>query len=452
MVAIAKRLESGHKTSLLQREHFKATHDPVTGLLNQIALNERIEQEIALGTRYSKSFAIMMLELDQFRDAAFNHSKTISNHLLMDFAKRIKGCVRSTDTLARLESDVFVILLPDVQNYRNVAKVIENINLHLTDPFSINDSQYVVNAKIGISLFPHDGHACKTLIERAHVALFQNRGNVVRNYGFYDEDIDSQVVNSIGFERKVRDAIKQHAYDIHYLPINSLDDNGQSFVEAETVWHDAELRSYSDKEVDECIESLEMSKLFGDIQLTSICQQLATWENDAEYNNTPVFIRLSNAQFKDTQLANRYEAILNKQMVKPENIGFVVKEHYILQDTDVASRQIAALKQLGCRVIIDEFSCGLSYVGKLNMSAIDMIRLNGDLIKQMDEQIEWLCIVEGVIRIGKQLGISTIIGNVDNGYQYQTLLNVNGDYWQGDYVYLLNDAQGLVVANDQVID
>lgn len=448
MVAIAKRLESSHKTSLLQREHFKATHDPVTGLLNQIALNERIEQEIALGTRYSKSFAILMVELDQFRDAAINHSKSVSNHLLMDFAKRLKGCVRSTDTLARLESDMFLVLLPDINNHRNVVKVVENINQHLLDPISINDAQYHVRANIGVSLFPDDGYASKMLIERAHVALFQNRGNMLRNYGFYDEEVDHQVVRAIDFENRVREAIEQHTYDVHYRPIKNLADNHLSFVEAETIWHDSALREETEQDIDACIDALEMSKLFGDVQLNGICQQLAGWKDDMEFSNTPVFIALTDAQFEDAQLVKRYEAIIDKHAIAPELIGFIIKEHNILQDTDLAARQIGGLKQLGCRIMIDEFSCGLSYVGKLTLSAIDLLRLNGELIKRMDEQIEWLCIVEGVIRIGKQLGVSTIINSVDNSYQYQTLLNINGDYWQGEYAYLMHE-RDLDIADDR---
>ncbi|MGD8640596.1 MAG: EAL domain-containing protein [Gammaproteobacteria bacterium] len=439
MVAIAKRLELNHKHSLLQREHFKATHDALTGLLNPIALNERVDQEIALGARYNKSFAIVMLELDQFRNGDFGLSKSVSNPLLVDFAKRLQHCVRSTDTLARLEGDVFVVVLPDLQNFRNVVKVIENINQHLRDPFSINDTQYKLTANMGVALFPNDGHKRQQLMERAHVALFQSRNNPFRNYGFYDDDIDSDIVNAIDFENKVRDAIDQHQYDIHYSPINTLDGNALSFVEAETVWHDNELRNADKQAIDQCIDSLELSKLVGDVQLTSICQQLLSWQGDVEYGSTPVLINLKAAQFHDPQLPKRYQTIISSQAVDPGRIGFVVKEQDILQDCDFAGRQIGALKQMGCRIIIDEFSCGLSYVGKLNLAAVDMIRLKSELIHQMDDQIEWLCIVEGVIRIGKQLNVATIISHIDSDYQYQTLLNVNGDYWQGNYTFVMTD-------------
>ncbi|MGD8568057.1 MAG: EAL domain-containing protein [Gammaproteobacteria bacterium] len=442
MVAIAKYLEADQKTSQLQREHFKATHDPLTGLLNPVALNERIDQEIALGARYNKSFAILMLELDQFRDAAFQRSKSISNPLLVEFTKRIKRSVRTTDTLARLESDVFLVLLPDIQNFRNVAKVIDNINRHLVDPFLINDSQYVASARIGVSLFPHDGHTRKDLIERAHVALFKNRNDGHRGYGFYDDDIDDRVAQAINFENKVRDAIDQRKYDIHYLPIKRLDGNELSFVEADTVWHDSELRDCPNKEVDSCIESLELSKLFGDIQLTSVCQQLSGWQGDVEFHDTPVLINLTSAQFQDPQLPKRYQTIIQHQSVQPQRIGFIVNEGDILHDPGFAAGQIAALKKIGGLIVIDEFSCGLSYVGQLNLATVDMIRLKGELIEKMDEQIEWLCIVEGVVRIGRQLDIGTIIGNVNSGYQYQTLLNVNGDCWQGDYACVVTDETG----------
>ena len=161
MVAIAKRLVSAHKISLLQREHFKATHDALTGLINQIALDERIEYEISLGARYHKSFAVLMLEISHFRTVAQNSSKATANTILIDFAKRLKSCVRSTDTVARFEGDIFVVLLPDVDDVRNIVKVIESINVHLLDPSIINDKEFALNTSIGVSVYPGDGEAKK---------------------------------------------------------------------------------------------------------------------------------------------------------------------------------------------------------------------------------------------------------------------------------------------------
>ena len=449
MVAIAKRLVSAHKISLLQREHFRATHDPVTGLLNQIALDERIEQQIMISERYDKSFALLMIELDPLQEFVSINSKSTTNAVLLDFAKRIKSCVRCTDTIARLESNVFCVLLPDMQNFRNVVKVVDNINLQLLNPFLVNDSQHIVSVVIGIEVFPNKDKTDKSLRENAFVAMCRARNTSGRNYVFHDDDIDQKISRQIYLENRIREAIEQQEYDIHYLPINSIQGNELSGMQADIAWHSELLRDVEPRKLNEYIETMELSKLFGDIQLSMICQKLNHWKQDIEFSNKPVYFALSESQLNDQQLPSRYKKIVTASGVATDSIGLTIKECHILQDVDFALSQIRALKQHGFKVIVDGFCCGLSYLGKFAHGMIDMVRLDSEVISRLDDRMEWLCVVEGLIRIVRQLNIQAVISGIDSDFQYQTLLNVNADYWQGDYVYILNhglDDQGFDVA------
>jgi len=437
MVAIAKRLVPAQKISLLQREHFRATHDSVTGLLNQIALDEHIEQQIMLSARYNKSFALFMIELDPFQEFASITSKSTANTVLLEFAKRIKACVRSTDTVARIESNVFCVLLPDVHDFRNVVKVVDSINFQLLSPFLVNESQYSINSAIGIEIFPNDDKSRKSLIEHAYIAMCQSRNVDDRNYCFYDDEIDKKINQQLQIENQIRSAIDQQEYDIHYLPINNVKGSELALLQADIVWHTDQLRDLKPQAINEYIEALDLSKLFGDIQLSTVCQKLVWWENDIEYKNTPVLVSLTESQFNDRQLADRFRKIANSTSVAPEKIGLLIKESFILQDVEFAVSQIQALKSDGFMVVIDEFCCGLSYIGKFTHNLVDLIRLDGQMIANLDDQIEWLCVVEGIIRIAGQLGIKALIKGIDSEFQYQTLLNVNADYWQGNYALIL---------------
>ncbi|WP_455366647.1 EAL domain-containing protein [Kaarinaea lacus] len=447
MVAIAKRLVSAHKISLLQREHFKATHDPVTGLLNQIALDEYIEQQIMISTRYDRSFALLMIEIDPPEEVVASNSKITLNSLLLDFAKRIKCCVRRTDIVARVDSNVFSVLLTDIQNFRNAVRVVENINHQLLEPFLVKDGQYAVKAVIGIEVFPHIDKTQKSFSETAFIAMCRARNIPGRNYVFYDEDLDQKISRQIFLEKTIGEAIDQQLYDIHYLPINSIHGNRLSCMQADVAWHSEQLRETDPAAINECIETLELSKLFGDVQLSRICQKLTYWKQDAELCDKPVFLALGSAQFNDRQMPERYKKIVQASGVAPENIGLLINEELILQDIDAAIRQIGALKQQGFRIIIDKFCCGLSYLGKFAPGMVDMIRLDANTIAHIDERMEWLCVVEGLLRIARQLNIQTITNGIDNDFQYQTLLNVDADYWQGNYVYILSEESDLAVMN-----
>lgn len=453
MVAIAKRLVPAHRISLLQREHFKATHDPVTGLLNQIALDEHIEQQIMISARYDKSFALLMIELDPHQELVSSNSKITTNTLLLDFAKRLKRCVRRTDTVARVESNVFSVLLPDIQNFRNVVKVVENINQQLLDPFLIKDGQFLVNAVIGIEVFPNKDKTHKSVSENAFIAMCRARNTADRSYVFHDEDLNQKINRQIYLEDTLRDAIDQQHYDIHYLPINSISGNQLSWMQADVVWHAEQLREFDRESINECIETLELSKLFGDIQLSMVSQKLSRWEHDIEFRDTPVFIALDKSRFNDQQLPDRYRRIVTASGMTTDKVGLLITEALILQDVDFALRQIRALKQEGFRIIIDRFCCGLSYLGKFPQGLVDMIRLDGEIVSRLDERIEWLCVVEGLIRIARQLNIQTIVDGIDSDFQYHTLLNVNADYWQGDYVFILNqEIDRPVVASENAVN
>ena len=446
MVAIAKRLVSAHKISLLQREHFKATHDPLTGLINQIALDERIEHEISLGARYHKSFAVLMLEITHFQSFVQTSSKTTANTILIDFAKRIKNCVRSTDTVARFEGDIFVVLLPDVNDVRNVVKVIQSININLLSPFTINEKEFSLDASIGVSLFPGDGETKKQLIECAHVAMCQSKNDSNKNYAYYSPKVNDSVEQRIEIEGMIRRAIDQHEYDIHYMPIQKSKNDSLSYVQAEITWHKSELRNIGSYIVNKNIESLELGKLFGDITLNNICQQMAKWENDREYHGVPVLLELVQAQFEDGKLPGRFVSILNNHNVSPEALGFIIKESFLVKDLNFAIKQISALKQAGFKIVIDEFCSGLSYIGKLTDGLIDLVRLDSNMVAELDNKIEWLCVMEGIVRIAYHLKIDAIISGINDEHQYNIMQSISCDYWQGDYIYMLDNTEQLSFA------
>ncbi len=439
MVAIAKRLVPAQKISLLQREHFKATHDPVTGLLNQVALDEYLDQQIKISARYKRSFALIMIELDPENELASSQSKTTANIILLDFAQRIKNCVRSTDTIARIENNVFSIVLPDITESRNIIKVVDSINFQLLQPFTVNERQYYVSAAMGIDIFPDDNKTRKSLVEHAYIAMCQSKKAEGRNYCFYDDEMDEKISNHLQTEEFIRRAINHQEYDIHYMPINRTVGNGFAMLQAEVVWHAEQLRLMEHQAVVEHIDALEMSLLFGDVQLNNICQKIRQWKYDSEYDNKPVLLEINEIQFNDRKLADRFVKITDSFSVSPQNIGLLIKEELILHDVEFAVCQIAALKKLGFKIVIDQFSCGLSYIGRFAHGLLDMIRLEGNMVVNMNDQIEWLCVIEGIIRIAEQLNIKTVVTGIDSEYQYKTLVNVNADYWQGSYALMLSN-------------
>lgn len=439
MVAIAKRLASAHKISLLQREHFKATHDPLTGLLNQVALDDRIEHEISMGARYKKKFAVVILEVDKLQDSSSAFSRSFTNKLIIDFATRLKNCIRSTDMIARYEENIFAILLPDVPTTRSVIKVIQSINIELLSPFSVNDKNLLITPTIGISLYPHDAETRQQLIEQAHIAMCQAKTEDNRNYRYYSTDVDSATVRQIQTEEKIRGAIDAHFYDIHYQPVHAMNDGVTYFVDSVVHWSDPALDSEPPQLIAKAIDTMDLGKLFVDIKLNEICRQILIWEAGRAYTKIPVLLNVPNEQFQDVDLADRFKLIVKNQNVSPECIALVIDERSVLNDTGFAMQQLKALKQCGFKVVIDNFSSGLSYIGKLSNELVDLIRIDSQMVDEMDNCMDWLCVLGGIVNIAQSLRIDTIIAGINNEYQYKTLQNIGSSYWQGDYSYLMGN-------------
>ena len=441
MVAIAKRLASAHKMSLLQREHFKATHDPLTGLINQVTLDQRIDHEIAIGARYQKSFALLVLEVDSFLGGAQQISKSFVNQLLIDFSKRLQNCVRNTDTVARYEESVFVILIPDVPSARNIVKVVQSINIDLLSPFVVDHKELILSPTIGISLYPNDGETRQQLIEQAHIAMCQAKNDELKNYRYYSTDTDAEIAVQVSVEEKIRQAIDTHHYDIHYQPVQALENSVTSYVESVVHWNESELNSLGPVRISDTIELMDLGKLFCDITLNEICQQILIWEAGRSDTKVPVLFKISHAQFTDLNLVNRFTMVLDNQHVSSASIAIVIDEKTILEDVTFAIKQIKDLKDAGFKIVIDNFSSGLSYIGKLSDDLIDLIRIDSQMIDELDNCMDWLCVVEGIVRIAQTLRIDAIICGVNNVYQYKTLQTISGAYWQGDYCYLIGSGE-----------
>lgn len=441
MVAIAKRLASAHKMSLLQRDHFKATHDPLTGLLNQVALDERIDHEISIGARYHKKFAVIILEVDRFLESGSVLGRSSTDKLVIDFATRLKSCIRSTDMVARYEDNVFAIMLPDIPSYRSVVKVIQSINIELISPFTVSDNNVFITPKIGISLYPNDAENRQQLIEQAHIAMCQARSDENRNYRYYSTDIDIEVEHKIGIEDKIRKAIDTHNYDIQYQPVHSLKDNVTYFVDSVIHWADTELDSENSRSVSKAIESMGLGKLFTDIKLNDICRQILIWEAGRAHTKIPVLHYVPNEQFKYVDLADRFKSIVKNQNVSSGSIALVIDEQSVLDDVIFAMQQLRALKQCGFKIVIDNFSSGLSYIGKLSNELVDLIRIDSQMVDELDNCMDWLCVVEGILKIAQSLKFETIIGGINNRYQYKTLQNLGSAFWQGDYSYLMGNSE-----------
>ncbi|NOZ52393.1 MAG: EAL domain-containing protein [Gammaproteobacteria bacterium] len=435
MVALAKHLVSGHKISLQQREHFKATRDSWTGLLNQITFDERVEQEIKLSARYGKKFALLVVDLNHFGgNFSDSCSKLENKNTLIEFSVRLKSCVRCTDVLARNDNDFFLILLPDIQSHRHVVNVVDNIYNSLSTPIVIKNKEYFLHPAIGIGIYPTDSERGEGLIQCAFEAKggFSEKPSS-RHYRFYADKVNDSVELQLLNEKTIRKVIEQGEYDVFFEPISRMGTQEVAFYDAVTTWRSSLLVDDCQGEIISTIDKMALSPLFNEMMLVKICRQLRQWQNQPLLAFTPVLMQVTPSQFENTRLACQLHQVADNEAVETRHIGVIIKESTILYDVGKAIRQIRRLKKEGFLIMIDEFSQGFSYIGLLKKELVDLIRIAPLLVEQVDVHIECLSVIEGIVRVAANLQIETIIPNIDSCYQYKTFLNIHGNYWQGEF-------------------
>jgi len=433
MDAIAKRLVSTHRVSLLQRDYYKATHDPLTSLINHISFDERVEHEIAVCERHHRSFALLVLEISHFNEIAQNYSKTAANNILIDFAKRLRACVRQTDSVARLEGDIFAILLPDISNVRHVVKIVQSINMNLLSPFTVSQIDHSLVASIGATFFPMDGDSKEKLMDNAHLAMCLTRNEADKNYCFYTPAMEKNVRKLLQLEIGLQNAIDSNLFDVHYLPIWYAPSNQLSYRQSIVTWYASELRELESQAIAELIESLELSNRFADLVLVSVCQYLANETTESENGDVPVLIELNQFQLRDLNLVQRVKSILRGKNIAPYKIGFVITGDFIRADAVIADEQIRNLKAAGHHIVLDVSSLGIPFLEMVPKQLVDMLRLSTDVLIEKTNDHVRTAIMDGIVGVCEKLQINTLIPNINSEKQYLGLRRYKGTFWQGEY-------------------
>jgi len=445
MVAIAKHLVPGHKVSLQHREHFNATRDSWTGLLNQITFDERVEQEIQLSERYDQQFALLVVDINHFDSFSASSITLESKGTLIEFSKRLKSCVRCTDALARGDESLYFILLPNIRSHRHVVNVVENIYNSLFKPIVTKDKEHVLNPAVGIGIYPTDSGDREGLMRCAFHAKESITKCAQRSYRFYANEVNDNVEFQLLSEKTIRKAVDQGEYEVTFGLVCRVGATEIAFLDAGIVWRNSLLANVCHHHLEGEIDEMALSPLFNEMMLAKICRQFRQWQSQSVFSSIPVLMQVTPLQFGDASLARRLRQIAASESVATCNIGVVINETVILQGVEKAIKQIKRFKKEGFMIVIDQFSQGLSYIGLLKKELVDLIRIDKALIEQVDTHIESLSVIEGIVRVAANLQIKTIIPGVDTCYQQKTFLNISSDYWQGEAIQPLLEQDAMAV-------
>lgn len=417
-----------------QEEHIlhQAHHDALTGLPNRLLLLDRIEHAIERAKRDDHKLAIFYLDLDNFKHINDSLGHEAGDQLLMHVAKQLTQALRQEDTIARLGGDEFVVLAEDLGTQAEVIHLAELLLDALKEPLTYEQQPLFTSTSIGIALYPSDGEKAGKLLKNADTALYQAKDDGRNRFHFFTDSLERLAQHRLAIETKLRSAVMQGNFEMHYQPEFRLSDGHLIGFEALLRWPTEEGFTPPDTFIP-IAESTGLIVPLGEWIIENVCQQLAHWKR-AGLDDFYVAINLSAKQFRHQDIFAQVIARLKKYDLPHRMLAIEITESMVIDDIDQACTMLRQFQQAGIKVCMDDFGTGYSSLNYLKQLPIDVLKIDRSFIDEISDSKQSRAIVSSIISLGQNLEQEVIAEGVETEAQLQVLTELGCDLVQG---YLL---------------
>jgi diguanylate cyclase (GGDEF)-like protein/PAS domain S-box-containing protein len=411
-----------------QLDHL-AHHDELTGLPNRRLLRIRLEQAMKSVRRHGQLLAVLLLDLDRFKNVNDSLGHDVGDALLKLVAKRLLESVRAIDTVARLGGDEFAILLTDIHQPEDALKVSRKILKAIQAPFEIAGNELHVGASIGMALFPSDGETYESLFHNADIAMFRAKGQGGSRYEFYREDLTEQAVAQLALEGDLRRALGNCELQLHYQPQVEMKGGLVIGVEALLRWTHAEQGYISPDRFIPLAEATGLIIPIGEWVLRTACNQARAWRNAGI--ELRVAVNFSARQFQEDDLSEMVMRVLKETGAAPEWIEIEISESVLMLDKHIVLTSLTNLRNAGFTISLDNFGTGYSCLSHLRDFPVDTLKIDRSVISAILDDAKATAITRAIIAFAHHLEIAIVAEGVETQAQLDFLRNEGCDRVQG---------------------
>jgi diguanylate cyclase (GGDEF)-like protein/PAS domain S-box-containing protein len=407
-----------------------AHHDPLTGLPNRVLLQDRLEQAIPRVRWHKRNIGILFLDLDRFKIINDSLGHDAGDLLLKEVAERFSKCVREGDTVARLGGDEFAIILNDIACKDDVTPIAENLIKTLAVPFNINNRELYISTSIGIALFPQDGKTSKVLLKKADIAMYQGKANGGGAYFFYSEVADSEAIERLSMETKLRHALEQEEFHLHYQPQVDLKTGEIVGKEALLRWSNPEYDFISPAQFIPILEDTGLIIPVGLWVLRQACLDEMSRQK-AGLSPLRVAVNISIRQFNQSQFVSDVEKIIKETGIDPEHLELEVTEGLLIENISETARILHELHDLGVLLAIDDFGTGYSSMNYIKRLPFDMLKIDQSFVQDVTKNTDDAAIASAIITMAHQMDLGVIAEGVETIDQLEFLAQIGCEQIQG---------------------
>lgn len=417
------------RTRLQERLHHLSNRDALTGLPNRAMFMDRLNHALASARRQASQFGLLFIDLDQFKSIVDTLGHAAGDSVLEEMGKRLRSCVRESDTLARLGGDEFALILEGVRDSATVAAMAQLLLEQLSRPCQVAEREIQLTASIGITMFPGDADDSEALTRNADVAMYRAKELGRNNYQFFTAELTHRAMQRMDMENRLRHALERGEFSLQYQPKINLNDGSVYGMEALLRWHNPELGSIGPDQFIPILEANGMITRVGDWVLAEACQ-FARRLHERGYHIS-LAVNLSARQIKDGGLADRIERLLSDLKLAPDMLELEITESLLIENMAPAVQELGRLNALGVRVSVDDFGTGYSSLGYLKRLPINTLKVDRSFVRDLPGDAEDAAITSAIVALAHSLELSVVAEGVETHEQADFLRELGCEQGQG---------------------
>jgi diguanylate cyclase (GGDEF)-like protein len=422
-------------SSFAQEEklYHQAHYDALTDLPNRVLLRDRVEQALVRAGRNGTGVALILIDLDNFKQVNDLQGHSSGDMLLVKCAMRLKLKIRQEDTLARLGGDEFVILVEGRPRGEEVAildGMLRKLGDSLSKPIALGERELVVTGSMGIALYPENASHFEELLKMADAAMYTSKRKQPGGFHFYTSDINSHSQRRFELTQELRQAVERDELTLHYQAKFDAETGHLVGAEALVRWNSPRRGLVLPGEFLQSLEEMGLGVWLGEWVLEHTCRQMRAWE-DGGLPSIQISINLSPAQFERAQIVELVQANLDRYRVGAERLQIEILEATAVGSIKSVQDSLYRLHEMGISIALDDFGTGYSSLVYLTRIPANVLKLDRAFILTLADDKRQYEIVKRIISLAKVLDYSIVAEGVEDDTQRKLLAGMGCDHIQG---------------------
>ena len=408
------------RRAIEQRVAHLAYHDALTGLPNRALMQERISNAISRSERSTKKFAVMFIDIDNFKNINDSLGHDAGDDLLRRVAHRLSESVRAHDTIARQGGDEFIVLLDELEGHQGATRVAQKILQSLRATFKVNGADQHVSGSIGIAVYPDDGTDASTLLKNADTAMFHSKSLGKNTFQFFTPQMTIAVKRRAALESSLRVAVKNNNFSLVYQPQIDLNTGAIVAYEALVRWVTEQGGVMMPGEFIPLAEETGLINELGRWVLEESCRQNKAW-HDMGLPKRRIAVNLSARQLSDKNFVEMLNGILERTGLAPEYLELEITESQVMRQGEGSVALLNDIAAMGIHLAVDDFGTGYSSLSYLKRLPISKLKIDQSFVRDITVDPNDTAIVVAIINMAKSLDLDIIAEGIETAGQLSLL-------------------------------